>query len=146
MPQSNPSKRIAKMHTRRIAVDITNVEGNTAASLPTDCGGEILKITRRKGAKTADNEFLACQLIFGAVNKRYKHLKTDLGNRFIFGNNDYTKDIIQALTFLKNYKYEGGGGKSNNNNNNKDESPGVAFVQPRGIAVAHDYTRDKSKD
>ena len=137
---------LAKMHTKRIAVEMTRAEGFTAMTVSTARGGEIPKITRRKRAKTADNKFLACQFILGADNERYKHLKTELGNRFVFGNNDYPKDITQALALLKNYKYEGGGGKSKNNNSSKDESPGVAFVQPRGAAVAREYTRDKSKD
>ena len=67
----------------------------------------------------------------------------ELGNRFVFGNDDYLKDITLALALLKNYKYEGCGGKSNKNNNNKDESPGVAFAQTGYATVACDYTCDK---
>ena len=99
---------LAEMHTKRIAVEMTRAEGFTAATVLTVRGGEILKIARKKGAETADNEFLACQFILGADNKRYKRLKTELGNRFVFGNDDYPKDITQALALLKNYKYEGG--------------------------------------
>ena len=137
---------LAEMHTKRIAVEMTRAEGFTATTVSTARGGEIPKIARRKGAEAADNKFLACQFILGANNKRYKRLKTELGNRFIFGNDDYPKDITHALALLKNYKCEGGGGKPNNNNNSKDESPVVAFVQPGGSAGDRDHTRDKSKD
>jgi hypothetical protein len=137
--------RLADMHTKRIAVEMTKADGLTATTVSTTRGTEILKIARKKGAEIANNEFLACQFILGADNKRYKRLKTELGNRFVFGNDDYPKDITQALALLKNFKHEGGV-KSSNNSNSKDESPGVAFVQPGGAAVARDYTRDKSKD
>ena len=103
-------------------------------------------MARKPGAKAADNEFLACQFILGADSKRYKRLKTGLGNRFVFGNDDYPNDVTQALAILENYKYEGGGGNSNNNNINKDKSPRVVFEQTGHADVACDYTSDKPKD
>ena len=57
-PWHNPG--LSDMHFKRIAVDMTRAEGFTAASLSTARGGEILKIARRKGAETVDNEFLEC--------------------------------------------------------------------------------------
>ena len=54
---------LAKMHTKKIAVEMTRAEGFTATTVSTARGGEILKIARRKEAETADNEFLARQFI-----------------------------------------------------------------------------------
>ena len=90
---------LTKMHTKRIALDMTRAEGFTATTVSTARGGEIIKIARRKGAETADNKFLACQFILGADNKRYKRLKIELGNRFVFGNNDYPKiSLMHSLS------------------------------------------------
>ena len=38
---------LAKIYTKKIAVDMTRAEGFTAATLPKSCGGELLEITRK---------------------------------------------------------------------------------------------------
>ena len=90
------------------------------------CRTEIANVAIERGNKAADNKFLVWQFILGANNKQYKNLKTALANRFVFGNDDYPKDMTQALTLLKNYKNEGG--KTSSNNNKDERPPGVAFV------------------
>ena len=135
---------LAKQHQQRIGLKIIRGEPDPN-NVPVPRQNEIRKESKEKGDKAADEEFLACQFLLGADNNRYKQLKVELGNRFVFGNDDYPKDTTQALALLKNYKGQKKATNSNNNNNNNsnnnaDDKQGVAFVQPGAAA------RDKSKD
>ncbi len=47
-------------------------------------------------------------------NGRYKELKTQLENPFVFGK-DYPKDLTAALVLLKRFKSSGKGGGTSNN-------------------------------
>ena len=133
---------LAKQHMLAIGRELCRKESDPN-NIPASRQDEIRKEAKVKGDKAADNEFLACQFLLGADNSRYKQLKVELGNRFVFGNDDYPKDTTQALALLKNYKGQKkattNNNSNNNSNNNADDKQGVAFVQ-QGAA------RDKSKD
>ena len=132
------------MHRKRIGKEMVRREPDLENILPAH-RTKIANAATERGNKAVDNEFLACQFILEAENSQYKDLKTALVNGFVFGNNDYPKDMMQALALLKNYKNEGGKTSSNSSNNNKDKSPGVIFVQPGNGGYRGGY-RDSSKD
>ena len=92
---------------------------------------EVKAEITEKACEDSDNEFLACQFICMSDNVRYGGMKKALENQFLFGSDDYPKNVTQSLALIKNYK---GGGTGNNNNNskksnsNQHEEAGLAFV------------------
>ena len=106
--------KLADLHIKQIGKELAKKEPNPG-NISSDRQDKIAEAAIEQGNKATDSEFLACQLILGADNKRYNEIKSVLANRFVFGNDDYPKDTTQALALLKNYKSEGG--KNNKGHN-----------------------------
>ena len=53
--------------------------------------------------KITDDEFLACLFISMADSKRYWELELELSNTFVFGGDDFPKNLTEDLALLKNF-------------------------------------------
>ena len=64
---------------------------------------KVAKKLEAEARKIADDEFLACLFIRMADSKRYWELKLKLYNTFLFGGDDYPKNLTEDLALLKNF-------------------------------------------
>ena len=65
---------------------------------------EVAKELEVEARRIADDEFLECLFISMTDSKQYWELKLKLSNTFVFGGDDYPKNLIEALALLKNFK------------------------------------------
>ena len=98
---------------------------------------EELELVRKEATAKANEKYLACLFIALADAGRYSELKQELCNAYLFKQDKYPKNIVEALGLLKNYVPGRLAAKKVSKDEGESRKEVLAFVEAGGTSAAN---------